>query len=160
MKYLWCTVGTKTYTYFGFGELTGSRPLPYYNFTEAYVQAAIEVNKFILANGADTHLHNNNPGYWTLRPANTNVEIWVQSSVGVMTYGILQSALSGLTVAAANYNKANYPMVFQINDGEWGEVGIGYAGILDSNGQCYYRLAADATNACQYVSNGWVKGFN
>jgi len=38
--------------------------------------------------------------------------------------------------------------------------GLDYAGILDGNGQCYYQLAAEKTEGCQDVSNGWVKGFN
>lgn len=160
LKYLWCTPGTKTYVYFGFGSVTGTRPLPYYNFYEAFVQAEINVANVITDNGTDSQITNNSPGYWTMNPSSTNVELWVQSSVGTMTYGILGAALTGLEEAAVNYNKGNYPMIFQINDGQWGEVGIGYAGLLDAYGGCYYQIAPDNTKGCNDIANGWVQGFN
>lgn len=76
-----------------------------------------------------------------------------------MTYGILESALQGLSVAARVYNGGGLPMVFRVNDGGWGEVGVGYAGLLDGGGRCYYQMAAGGTKGCQEVVNGGVKGF-
>lgn len=40
------------------------------------------------------------------------------------------SALKGLANAAQNFNKGNFPMVFQIYDGEWGHVGTGFNGLV------------------------------
>ena len=91
-----------------------------------------------------------------MRPPNTNIEIGVYNSVGTVTYGIMGSALSGLAEAASNYDTDNGPMVFQINDGDWGEVGVGYAGYLDSNGQCVYQITPELTNGCTDVANKWV----
>ena len=91
-----------------------------------------------------------------MRPPNTNIEIGVQNAVGTMTYGVLQSALIGLKNAASNYNPTNAPMLFQINDGQWGELGIGYAGYVDEIGQCLYEITPKVSHACNAVTNKWV----
>lgn len=86
--------------------------------------------------GGDGHLDTDGENYYTATPPNTNVKIWVQSQVGKMTYGILHSALTGLALAAL-HNRDDEPMIFQINDAPWGEVGIGYACPVDNLGYAY-----------------------
>ena len=89
-----------------------------------------------------------------MTPSNTNVYMQVQDSKGKMTWGILESALTGLQLAALNYGPTS-PMVFQINDGEWGEVGIGVIGIEvgdDPNNQtCYYEITPSGSKNCNDV---------
>lgn len=82
----------------------------------------------------------------------------MRDNVGKMTYGILEAALTGLLVAVQNYNKGNYPMVFQINDGAWGEVGIGYVGLIPDDrvqtwrtDKCVYEISADGLKPCSDV---------
>jgi len=148
-------VGTKTYTFFGIGELNvkeGMAQPRYRNLYHAFDQARISVSDTIATNGKDGPID----GLFTMRPSNTNIEIGVQSAVGTMTYGVLQSALSGLAEAATNYNPTNAPMLFQINDGEWGELGYGYAGYIDNLGQCVYDITPEITKACSDVTNKWV----
>lgn len=104
-------------------------------------------------------------GSYFLRPTDTNVYITVQDSVGKMTWGILGSALSGLANMVQNYDKANAPLVFQINDGEWGEVGLGMVGLLRGDGvgdaNCCYELTAEGgCKQCIDLYNHKVQGLN
>lgn len=50
--------------------------------------------------------------------------------------------------AAQDYDKGNYPMVFQINDGAWGEVGTGYVGLQTDNTTCAYEITSDGPKMC------------
>ncbi len=70
-----------------------------------------------------------------------------------MTWGVLGAALTGLTTAATNYNSANAPMTFQINDGHNGEMGIGYAGLSfpkpgGSGTECVYTMEGNTAKLC------------
>ncbi len=142
MKYLWCTLGTRTYTFFDYGHID-SMPQGYFSVHEAFSQAAVDVHNHILANG-DGPIDGKG---WYSAPPNTNVELWVQSKVGTMTWGVLGAALTGLTTAAINYNSANAPMTFQINDGHNGEMGIGYAGLS-------FPIAGGSDRECVYAEEG------
>jgi len=151
MKYLWCTVTTETYVFFDF-SIISPYPKQYVNFYQAYTQAAQSVHDHIAQSG-DGPLDR---GYWWMQPPNTNVDVFVQDSVGHMTYGILASTLDGLAEASLNYNKANYPMVFQVNDGKWGEVGIGGAGMVIGQGAdqvCYYQMDSGGSKPCIDIEN-------
>ena len=134
----------------------GNTPPGYRNMYEALNQAAASVNTILATNG-DGPIAG---GEWTIRPPNTNVEIGVKNAKGTMTYGVMHAALSGLATAVTNYNSANDPMLFQINDGAWGEMGLGYAGYVDANDICVYEITPSVTHGCNDVSNGWVEAFN
>ena len=80
-----------------------------------------------------------------------------------MTWGILESALMGLADMSLNYNKGNFPLVFQINDGVHGEVGIGVAGMDEGvsddqyvNLPCWYEIDGGTKRSCDDVINGKV----
>lgn len=134
-------------------------PQGYFSVYEAFSQAATDVHNHILANGDGPIDHKG----WYSAPPNTNVELWVQgkhgtmtwvqSKHGTMTWGVLGAALEGLSNAATNYNSANAPMTFQINDGQNGEMGIGYAGLSfpkpDGNGrECVYAQENNVGKLC------------
>ncbi|KAL6722013.1 hypothetical protein ACLMJK_001118 [Lecanora helva] len=153
-KYLYCTVGTKTYTFFGLGELNpaaGPDSLRYHNVYSAFTQAAATV-QFQAQQQGDGPIGDG----WKFLQSDTNVVLEVKDSKGKITYGILHSFLTGMADATLNYNPDNQPMVFQINDGQWGEVGIGYAGYLDNNGQCLYEITPQESSPCSDVLNGKV----
>lgn len=79
------------------------------------------------------------------------------NSVGLLTFGVLKSALLGLlqfmewsTFASGGYNKGDGPMVFQINDGQWGEVGMGYVGYTGWPGHgCVYEVVQGKVSDCK-----------
>lgn len=76
-----------------------------------------------------------------------------------VTWGILASALGGLANATYNYDHQNTPLLFQINDGKWGELGIGYAGVVDpTTGECQYSVVAGQNYPCSAVANHTVVG--
>ena len=149
-QYLYCSVGTKTYTFFGLGDMTPAAGAPqpgYRNVYGAFTQAAATVQQALNERG-DGPIG----GGWKFIQQDTNIELEVQDSVGKITYGILNAFLDGMANAALNYNPTNAPMVFQINDGQWGEVGIGYAGYLDhKDGQCWYEITPTGSSPCQDV---------
>ncbi len=82
----------------------------------------------------------------------------MQNSVGKMTYGILHSAMNGLAEMASAFIHYQTTIVFQINDGKWGEVGIGYVGfdLIGSQDGCVYDIVAGRAFPCSDVRNGWV----
>lgn len=68
---------------------------------------------------------------------------------GTLTWGIAGSALLGLTYLTQNYpgncrdhpHNACGPMVFQVNDGEHGEIAIGYAALwTDATEECVLKI--------------------
>lgn len=140
MDYVWCTPGTKTYTFFALKYLTPP-PIPYFNFTLGV--AAVLAS---LSNQADISLPY---GAYTNDPGNYNTQIHVENSnKGEITYGILNSALSGLNQFQITY-KNNDPIIFQINDGQWGEVGRGYVGFLrPSDGACVMQIYQGKDEPC------------
>lgn len=75
-----------------------------------------------------------------------------------MTYGILGAALSALSEwMTFGYDWEQKPMVFQINDGNWGELGVGYAGFVNPDtGKCIYASWGDASWSCDEVEEGKV----
>lgn len=75
-----------------------------------------------------------------------------------MTYGILGSALTGLAEVASNYIHRETTLVFQINDGKWGETGIGYLGFNLVGGMdgCVYDIVNGKGFPCSDVQEGWV----
>ena len=159
LKYLYCTPGTQTYTFFNFGELnpapgTGTQIPGYRDVYGAFDQAAAAVDSLVANDGPIAN------GNWTLQSPDTNIEIGAISHVGTLTYGILKSALVGLTDVSANYNQDNNPVLFQINDGSWGEVGIGYAGYKNDVGQCIYMENSTANYACRDAMNGHAGGLD
>lgn len=82
----------------------------------------------------------------------------MNSGGGQLTFGILKSALEGLAQfmewgsggVGDGYNKGNAPMVFQISDGQWGEVGMGYVGYTGWPGHgCVYEVVAGKASDCK-----------
>ena len=147
---LWCTPGTTTYTFFNMGEIIPPA-LQYTNYGGA-LQSAIDQLKGI----PDGHIPDR--GYWTVQPPGTNLKISViNSKQGQWTYGILSSVLSGLLqFVDAGYHDGN-PIVFQGNDGQWGEIGIGYVGMVNPNdGTCIYIRGGGKTGDCADVMAGKV----
>lgn len=143
MDYLWCTPGTNTYTFFSLKYLTPP-PLDYINFT-----LAVSATLASLTDHTDTFLPegsytNNQPGF--------NVQVYVEdSNKEKVTYGILTSALSGLNQFMASYHN-NQPIIFQVNDGQWGEVGRGYLGFLrPSDGQCVMQIYKGKDEDCSLL---------
>ncbi|KAL6714193.1 hypothetical protein ACLMJK_008688 [Lecanora helva] len=159
LKYLYCTPNTKTYTFFNIGEMnpapgTGTATPGYRDVHGAFNIAAATVN---------VQAQNDGPienGNWTMQADNTNIEIGVKNAKGTVTYGILASTFSGLADAMLNYNTQNNPIIFQINDGNWGEVGIGYAGYKNGVGQCIIMENATANYQCKSAMNGYMGDFS
>lgn len=159
LKYLYCTPLTKTYTFFNIAELTpapgtGTGTPGYRNVWAAFDQAAANITELAQHDGDIPN------GAWTTNPPNTNIQIRVQNAKGRLTYGTLGAALTGLATASANYNPQNNPMLFQINDGQWGEVGIGVAGYYNAVGQCIAVENATANYGCDEALQGHFSGFN
>ena len=127
LKYLYCTPGTKTHVFFNFGGMnpapgSGTAIAGYRDVYGAFNEAAAAVDPMVQNDGPVAN------GAWSHQGVFTNIEVGVKSQVGSLTCGILKSAFRGLADVSANYNPQNFPVLFQINDGDWGEVGIGYAG--------------------------------
>ena len=58
-----------------------------------------------------------------MTPPSTNFQVYAQSSKGRLTWGILVAALTGLgQYVNDHYDFGDDPIVFQVNDGQWGEV--------------------------------------
>ena len=136
MQFMWCTPGTNTYTFFGQFALTPP-PLDNVNFA-----AAINMTGSSYANQADIEVPD---GSFTVDPAGTNAQVHMENSNNnKLTWGIVNSALIGLGQFLSVYNTGSayeYPLVFQVNDGNWGEVGIGYAAFLrPSDGKCLLQI--------------------
>lgn len=120
-RYLMCTPNTRTYTFFNMGRMDIAPPY-YHSVSSAFIEAKREVTNY-LASNPDGPITN---GSWSITPQYNSIEIYVQNSKGIMTYGVLETALSGLTAwMLRGYNTRQWPIVFQINDGETGEMGIG-----------------------------------
>lgn len=153
MDYLWCTPKTKTYTFFGLGTVS-PQPYQWYDTTGALAQAVTNLTSYLKHN-SDGPLDG---GQWSFSPPTTNIELYVQNAKGTMTYGVLLSALTGLSQVADLYIREKKTMVFQINDGKWGELGIGYVGFVftGSNGHCAYDIVKDKVLHCEDVRRGLV----
>ena len=57
------------------------------------------------------------------------------------------------------YDYGDDPIVFQINDGQWGEVGIGYVGYIDPNDpeeKCIYEDVHGEESYCEDITAGKV----
>ena len=133
---MWCTPGTYTYVFFGSWYLTPP-PNDYINFVDAINQTGSSYS-----NQADIHIPD---GSFTVDPAGTNVQVHMENShKNELTWGIVNSALIGLWQFLSVYatgQKNQNPIVFQVNDGKWGEVGIGYAAFLrPSDGKCLLQI--------------------
>lgn len=143
-KYLWCTPGSTTYTFFAFTDVnttTGTAP-HYVNYYRTFNQMATRLNEW------NIRTPGNDPSRWLIDLAfdelNTNVRIYMKSNVGKMQYDTAQAAMTDLALAIQDSNTANVPVVFTIYDGRFGEVGTGYAGEVGAGGvQC----AEDSTVA-------------
>ena len=120
-RYLMCTPNTQTYTFFNMGRMDVVPPY-YRSVSSTFIEAKREVTNY-LASNPDGPITN---GSWSTTPPYNNIEVYVQDSKGTMTYGVLEAALTGLTAwMLRGYNNREQPIVFQINDGDNGEVGVG-----------------------------------
>lgn len=88
------------------------------------------------------------------------MQVYAQSEKGVLTWGILVSAMTGLRQYVDNtYDFGDYPIVYQINDGQWGEVGIGYVGFInpkDPEQKCIVEDVQGEEKYCEDVTAGKV----
>lgn len=95
-----------------------------------------------------------------MTPPTTNFQVYAQASKGVLTWSVLVAALTGLGQYVSDYyDYGNNPMVFQINDGQWGEVGIGYVGFInpdDPEEKCVYEIVQGKAAYCEDVTAGKV----
>lgn len=128
-----------------------------YDVSGALQQAVVKIDRYINHTG-DGPI---DQGKWSSIFPNTNVELYVQNHAKKkVTYGILGSVFSGLAEAAIDYKHKSAPILFQINDGKWGELGIGYVGILVNGqpGSCQYSVIAGQDFPCEQVVNGTAVG--
>lgn len=159
MNYLWCTPSTVTYTFFSIGALT---PPPLTSFRSVSLALAIAVSELdtYLASHPDGPIHQAHSGHddwFTDAAAVSGFEVYAMNSVGKLTFGVLRSALQGLEdfmawgrEAASGYNKGEGPIVFQISDGQWGEVGMGYVGYTGWPGYgCVYEVVGWKAGECK-----------
>lgn len=156
MKYLMCTPGTETYTFFNNGRMDpdANTTIQAHSVSDAISASLQRVNSY-LASNEDGSIDGD---AWTATPKGTNIQVWVQSSNGTMTWGIWKSALVGFdSLLKRGYNWNQNPMVFQVNDGQWGETGIGYAGyVFPESGKCIYATSKGTNFDCDDVKKGKV----
>lgn len=84
----------------------------------------------------------------------------MRPSKGILTRGVLVAALVGLgQYVDGGYDPENMPMVFQVNHGQFGEVGIGYVGFVDPydpERRCKYEDIQGVVGYCDDVKAGKV----
>ena len=150
-RYLWCTPDTQTYTFFDFGEMS-PYPAGSYNVSGALSQALALAQNELATNG-DGFFNKDGLNVGWFPDLHTNVRFFVQDSRGRMTYGILGAVLTGLLVAVENFDQNNLPLVFQVNDGKWEEVGMGYVGLMTDGtvSTCTYEIDAAGPHPCSDV---------
>ncbi|KAF6219247.1 hypothetical protein HO133_005072 [Letharia lupina] len=164
LKYLWCIPGTQTYLFLNNGRLLPP-PLTYRDVRGALSQAAVQAQNNLTQHG-DGPITGHYSGFmtpgfnWYMTPPATNFQVYAQSSKGVLTWSVLVAALKGLGQYVNNtYDFGDVPIVFQINDGQWGEVGIGYVGFIDPDDpqeKCIYELVWGKEGYCEDVTAGKV----
>ena len=145
MQFMWCTPGTNTYTFFGSWTLEPP-PLDYMNYT-----TALNLTGESYANQKDVWVPD---GGFTVDPAGTNVQIHMENAGGgKLTWGIVNSALAGLYQFQSVYGNGDRnqnPFIFQVNDGAWGEIAIGYAAFLrPADGVCILQINDGKEIWCQ-----------
>lgn len=162
-KYLWCIPGTETYLFLNRGRLYPP-PLTYRDVRGALAQAIVQAQSNLTQHG-DGPITGHYDGFmtpsfnWYVTPSATNVQVYAQSSKGILTWGVLVAALTGLGQYVHYYDFGKDPIVFQINDGRWGEVGIGYVGFIDPHDpdeKCYYEVVQGEEKYCEDVTAGKV----
>lgn len=98
-------------------------------------------------------------GSFTVNPAGTNVQVHMENAKkGELTWGIVGSALSGLAKWTKVYNNGCNggcaPVVFEVNDGKWGEIAIGYAGYYEaSDKKCVLEITGGNKPKYTYCSD-------
>ena len=159
-KYLWCVPGTRTYLFLNNGRLEPP-PLTYRDVNRAVAQATFQAQSNLTqhSDGPITAQYNGymTPDFsWYLTAPGTNIRVHVQPSKGILTWGILVSAMTGLgQYVNEDYDFGDNPIVFQISDGQWGEVGIGYVGFIDQNDpdkRCIYESIQGEVGYCEDVT--------
>lgn len=89
--------------------------------------------QLLLASNGDTWMDTTKDGsLFSFTDSVTNTWLSMHNNRGRLTFGVMGAALTGLTTVAERFNKANYPMTFQIYDGDWGMVGSGFLGLVPS----------------------------
>ncbi|KAL8828363.1 MAG: hypothetical protein Q9191_002633, partial [Dirinaria sp. TL-2023a] len=164
MEYLWCTPGTETYTFFSNGRLIPP-PITYHNVLGALNGGLADVQSTIAAHG-DGPIQSRPEdammgtyGVWYINPPGTQMMVQAESAnMERLTYGILGAALTGLIqYVEAGYDNSNNPLVFQINDGRWGEVGTGFVGYIDPvTHNCMIQSLSGEETECSDVGSGKI----
>ena len=147
---MYCTPGTSTYVFFWQPEMDPP-PVPYIGIAQAF-----NMTSDSYSNQVDMTVPG---GSFSSNPAGTNVQVHMENvKNGQLTWGIVRSALSGLTTWNTQYNNycrgACTPIVFEVNDGQWGEIAIGYAGYYEaSGGKCVLEITGGNKPKCTYCSD-------
>lgn len=162
MEHLWCTPGTETYVFFSNGRLIPP-PTTYHDVRGALMGGLADVQKTILAHGdgpiqpRPEDANQGVYGEWYITPPGSNMMVQASNAKAQkLTYGILGAALTGLIqYVEAGYDNSNNPLVFQINDGQWGEVATGFVGYIDPGTQhCMIQSLSGKETDCSDVANG------
>ena len=92
-------------------------------------------------------------GVWYSGPNGDSFIVHAASRKGILTYGVLRASLTGLLqYVDAGFDKSRDPILFQINDGNWGQVGIGFVGWVDpSTNECMYGLREGVSSPCSDI---------
>ncbi len=147
---MYCVPGTSTYIYF-WTPVLEPPPVPYVGIAQAF-----RMTSDSYSNQADVTVPD---GSFSVNPAGTNVQVHMENAKeGQLTWGIVRSALFGLGIWNSNYNNncngACGTIVFEVNDGRWGEIAIGYAGYYDaSNEKCVLRIEGGNKPKYTYCSD-------
>ena len=152
MAYMWCTPGTETFVFFSQLYLTPP-PVDYY-----YFSAAVNASQAQYAGQTDEPIPDNE---FTSDPVGSNVQVHMEGAAkGTLTWGIANSALTGLQQFYENYSDEqinNFPLIFQVNDGAWGEIAIGYVAFLrPSDGKCLLQVYQGKELECKDLGKNIV----
>lgn len=131
-------------------------PLTYRNIHAALEEAIVDIRAIIdekgdgpvLASPIDASMGIS--GVWYTQPGANHMRVHAAGREWILTYGVLGASLTGLLqYVDAGFDKSGDPIVFQINDGNWGEVGIGYVGYVDPDtDECMYELKNGVASPC------------
>lgn len=142
--YMWCTQDTMTYTFFSQLEFE-TPPTDQYIFRDAVNGTMVQY-----ADQADIWIPD---GGFTSNVAAKNIQVHFENSKGgKLTWGIANAALRGINEFYQAYSDQTYnnlPIIFQVNDGAWGTIGIGYVAYLrPSDGQCILQIKGGKETPC------------
>ena len=92
-------------------------------------------------------------GVWYSGPNGDSFMVHAASRKGILTYSVLKASLTGLLqYVDAGFDKSRDPILFQINDGSRGQVGIGFVGYVDPiTDECLYGRRDGISSPCSDI---------